>query len=270
MRQPTYLLTLLLGIFSGGMLAGMIFVPAFSEQVLGISSVHAGYWMTPLAVAAGLGAALGGIFVDKKGPIVAVVMAGVIATIGFMLFPLWVDAKWQFVVASMIAGVGMGILLGAPLNILATEKLQDNKGTALASLSLLRTIGMTLAPTIYAGFIARGFSEVPALFKSDFPTILQNNIQNAELSQEGLTEMQQLGAQFASGGDLSQQQIVGAVANVQDPGLKEAISSSVAEVTKLAAENGYGGLFTSAAVIAFCIIVVGLILQPIRKKSLNS
>ena len=269
MRQPTYLLTLLLGIFSGGMLAGMIFVPAFSEQVLGISSEHAGYWMTPLALAAGVGAALGGVFVDKKGPILAVVMAGVIATIGFMLFPLWVDAKWQFIVASMIAGVGMGILLGAPLNILATEKLEDNKGTALASLSLLRTIGMTLAPTIYAGFIARGFSEIPSLFKSDFPTILQNNIQNADLSQEGLAEMQQLGSQFAGGSEMSQEQMLGAVANIQDPGLKEVVTSSVAKVTKLAAENGYGGLFTSAAVIALCIVVVGFILQPIRKKSLN-
>ena len=196
-------------------------------------------------------------------------MAGVIATIGFGLFPLWVDAKWEFVIASIISGVGMGILLCAPLNILATEKLEENKGTALASLSLLRTIGMTLAPTIYAGFIARGFSEVPSLFKSDFPTILQNNIQNANLSQEGLAEVQQIGTQFASGGEISQDQMIAAVANIQDPSLKEVVSSSVTEVTKLAAENGYGGLFMSAAVIAFCIIVVGFILQPIRKKSLN-
>lgn len=269
MRQPTYLLTLLLGMFSGAMLAAMIFIPAFSEQVLGISSEHAGYWMTPLALAAGIGAGLGGAFVDKKGPILAVILSGVIGAIGFFLFPGWVEAKWHFVIASIIGGIGIGILLGAPLNILATEKLQDNKGTALASLSLVRTIGMTIAPTIYAGFIARGFSEIPSLFKSDFPTILQDNIQNADLSEAGMAEMQQLGSQFAGGGDLSQEQLMGAVANVQDPGLKEVITSSVAEVSKLAAQNGYGGLFASAGVIALCIVVVAFILKPIRKKSLQ-
>lgn len=269
MRQPTYLLTLLLGVFSGGMLAAMIFIPAFSEQVLGISSVHAGYWMTPLALAAGIGAGLGGALVDKKGPILAVILSGAVAAVGFFLFPGWVDAKWHFIVASIVAGIGMGILLGAPLNILATEKLQENKGTALASLSLLRTLGMTLAPTIYAGFIARGFNEVPKLFETNFSSILEKNLQNTTLSEVGINEMQQLGGQFAAGGEMSQEQIIGAVANIQDPGLKDAVLSSVNEVTKIAAQNGYGGLFYSAAIIALCILVVAFILQPIRKKSLN-
>ena len=107
MRQPTYLLTLLLGLLSGAMLAAMIFIPAFSEQVLGIKSVHAGYWMTPLALAAGIGAAVGGILVDKRGPILAVLFSGAIAAIGFFLFPGWIEAKWQFVIASIIGGVGM-------------------------------------------------------------------------------------------------------------------------------------------------------------------
>lgn len=270
MRQPTYLLTLLLGIFSGGMLAAMIFIPAFSEQVLGISSQHAGYWMTPLALAAGIGAGLGGAFVDKKGPIFAVLLSGIIAVIGFFLFPGWVEAKWHFIIASIIAGVGMGILLGAPLNILATEKLEANKGTALASLSLLRTIGMTIAPTIYAGFIARGFSQLPAVFQSDFAPTLQNNLQAVSLSTEGQTELQQLSAQFATGTNMSQTQMNETINAIQDPQLKEVLLATVNDMTQLAAQQGYGGLFYSAVVIALCIFIVALILQPIRKKSLQS
>lgn len=79
--------------------------------------------------------------------------------------------KWQFVISSCIAGLGMGILLGAPLNILATERLEKDKGTAVAGLSLARQIGMTIAPTIYAGFIARGFNKIPILFETDFPDV---------------------------------------------------------------------------------------------------
>ncbi|WP_225223728.1 MULTISPECIES: MFS transporter [Solibacillus] len=269
MRQPTYLLTLLLGLLSGAMLAAMIFIPAFSEQVMGIKSEHAGYWMTPLAIAAGIGAAVGGILVDKRGPILAVLFSGIVAAIGFFLFPAWIDAKWQFVIASIIGGVGMGVLLGAPLNILATEKLQTNKGTALASLSLIRTIGMTIAPTIYAGFIARGFSEIPTIFKTDFQSILQNNVQQANLTEEATAELAQIGSQFAGSAEFSEQQMMGIVQNIQDPALKNAVLNSVNEVTTMAAQSGYSGLFYSAVVIAICIFVTGLILKPIRNKSLQ-
>ncbi|HWK21753.1 MAG TPA: MFS transporter [Ureibacillus sp.] len=270
MKEPTYLITLLLGAFSGAMLAAMIFVPAFSEQVLGISSEHSGYWMTPLALAAGVGAALGGVFVDKRGPILAVALSGIIATVGFFLFPAWIDTKFEFIIGSVIAGIGMGILLGAPLNILATEKLMSNKGTALASLSLIRTLGMTIAPTIYAGFIARGFSDLPNIFKSDFGQTLQNNLSNVTLSENGAQELQQVGAQFATASDMPQEELMAVVGQIQDPTLKEVILSSVNEMSQTAAQNGYGGLFMSAAVIAILILVFALILQPIRKKTLKA
>lgn len=269
MRHPKFLLTLFIGMLSGALMAAMIFIPAFSEQVLGISSENSGYWMTPLALAAGVGAGFGGVFVDKRGPIFAVILSGVVSAIGFFLFPAWIDAKWHFIVASMVAGVGMGIILGAPLNILATEKLEANKGSVLASLSLLRTIGMTIAPTIYAGFIARGFSDMPKIYKEDFPEILQNNLQNANLSEAGMQEMQQLGAQFATGG-ATQEQMMASVDKIQDPGLKEVILSSVQDVTQIAAQNGYSGLFYTAVVMAIGIVILAIILQPIRKKALHS
>lgn len=65
LAQPQYLLTLLVGALSGALLAGMVFIPAFSEQVLGISAEYSGYWMTPLALASGVGAAFGGALVDN-------------------------------------------------------------------------------------------------------------------------------------------------------------------------------------------------------------
>ena len=128
---------------------------------------------------------------------------------------------------------------------------------------------MTIAPTIYAGFIARGFSEIPSIFKNDFQGILQQNIQQANLSEKATAELAQVGSQFAAGGQFSEEQMMTVVQNIQDPTLKEVILNSVNEVTVLAAQNGYGGLFYSAVVIAICIFAVGLILKPIRKKSLE-
>src|SRR5690606_35753704 len=149
----------------------------FTENVLGIAAEKSGYWLTPLALAAGVGAGLGGALVTKHGPVATVIISGLIAAVGFALFPLWIEARWEFVIASMFAGVGIGVILGAPLNILATEGLSANKGTALASLSLLRQIGMTIAPTVYAGFIARGYNNMGNLFRDDFRGVLQGHIE---------------------------------------------------------------------------------------------
>jgi len=225
--------------------------------------------MTPLALASGVGAGLGGALVAKRGPIFTVILSGVLAAVGFALFPLWIDTKWQFLVASMIAGVGMGVILGAPLNILATEGLNANKGTALASLSLLRQIGMTIAPTIYAGFIARGYKNMGELFKTDFQDILKDNVAQANLSQEALDELAQIGRQMASASGaepVNAGQIHDIVQSIQDPALKDVILDSVSEVTRLAAENGYGGLYWSAAVISVLIVVGAFILAPLRGK----
>jgi len=267
--RPTYLLTLLIGALSGALLAGMIYIPSFSEQVLGIAAEYSGYWMTPLALASGVGAAFGGALVDKKGPVFAVFVSGFITAIGFMLFPTWIDVKWQFVISSCIAGLGIGILLGAPLNILATERLEKDKGSALAGLSLARQIGMTIAPTIYAGFIVRGFNQIPSLFQSNFSNILQKKMEDTDLSPEAMQEFQQVVSTMSANGSSSDMDYSNLLEQIQDPTLKDVIQSSVDQITLIAAQDGYGGLFYSTVVIAVIVVLLAIILKPIRKKSLQ-
>lgn len=264
-KQPRFLLVLLIGALSGALLTGMIYIPAFTEQVLGIAAENSGYWMTPLAIAAGVGAGLGGMFVDKRGPIVTVVLSGLIAAIGYFLFPLWVDGKIAFLVASAVAGVGIGIILGAPLNILSTEGLTSDKGSAVATLSLSRQIGMTLAPTIFAGFLARSYNNIGTIFEKDFQSILQGNLENANLSGAAQAELGQLGQQMSGGAQLSETELTQIVDAIQDPTLKEVINSSVAEITKIAAQNGFDGMYTTAAILGVLIIVLALILKPLRR-----
>ena len=56
---------------------------------------------------------------------------------------------------------------------------------------------------------------------------------------------------------------------IQDPTLKQVIVDTVNEVTQIAAQNGFSGLFLSAAVISVLILIVVTILKPLRKKLLN-
>lgn len=261
LKRGPYLMTLLIGAFSGAMLASMIFIPAFTEQVLGIEQAKSGYWMTPLAVAAGIGAGAGGAFTDKRGPIFTVILSGVLSLIGYVVFAQFTDAIWLFIISSLILGIGIGVILGAPLNILATESAGDDKGSALASLSLARQIGMTIAPTIYAGFITRGFTELPTIFANDFPSALKENVENANLSTESQAELGQIMGQISSDTDMT-----GLMNQIQDPTLKQVISDTVADMTSIAAQNGYSGLFMSGAVVAVLIIVATFILMPMRNK----
>lgn len=264
-KQPRFLLVLLIGALSGALLTGMIYIPAFTEQVLGIAAENSGYWMTPLALAAGVGAGLGGVFVDKRGPIFAVVLSGIIAAIGYFLFPLWVDGKVAFLIASAVAGVGIGIILGAPLNILSTEGLTSDKGSAVATLSLSRQIGMTLAPTIFAGFLARAMNDIGSIFKNDFPSILQKNLEKANLSPEAMAEVGHLGQQMAGASSMSNAEITSVVNSIQDPTLKEVVQSSIAEVTKMASQNGFDGMYMTAGILGVLIIVLAFVLKPLRK-----
>src|SRR5699024_2787032 len=87
-------------------------------------------------------------------------LSGIIAIIGFGGLAVLVDTKAMFIVFSVIAGVGFGFVLGAPLTVLTSNAAGRQKGSALGTLSVSRQIGLTIAPTIFGAFIQRGFSKI--------------------------------------------------------------------------------------------------------------
>src|SRR5699024_8613940 len=151
---------LIIAFLSGTFIGAFIFIPSFAEHILGIPAAKSGYWMTPLAIASGIGAGAGGYFVDKQGPVRTLILSGIIAIIGFGGLGLFVDAKIPFVIFSVIAGIGFGFVLGAPLTVLTSNAAGTQKGSAFGTLSVARQIGLTISPTIFGTFIQRGFSNL--------------------------------------------------------------------------------------------------------------
>lgn len=160
LRKPTYAVTMIMALLSGTFIGAIIFIPSFAEQILGIPAAKSGYWMTPLAIASGIGAGGGGYFVDKQGPVRTLAVSGIIAIIGFGGLSLFVDTKLMFIIFSVIAGIGFGFVLGAPLTVLTSNAAGSQKGSALGTLSVARQIGLTISPTIFGTFIQRGFSKI--------------------------------------------------------------------------------------------------------------
>lgn len=253
LRVPAFLWTLLIAFFSGAILASVIFIPGFVEQYLGVSSTASGYWFTPLALAAGVGSALGGIFVDRKGPIWALSIAGIVSACGFLLFALWVDSLWQMVVASLFVGLGFSVMLGAPVNVLITEDAKDSeRGIALATSSLFRQMAMAIAPTVFAGFLARAFAGFGANIQESFA---ENGVQADPSMME-----QYMGGEQAASTD------VNAIREVFTSIPDSSISDALTKALDMTVSQGYSGLFWSALIFSVLTTGAALITGNIRKK----
>lgn len=231
--------TLLLGLLSGGFLAGIIFIPSYVQQVLHVPVENAGFWLTPLALASGIGAGLGGYLTDKHGATKTVIFSGSIGMVGFFLFPLFVTDFWTFLVASLIAGVGLGILLGAPLNVLVGASANKNaQGSALGALSLVRQIGLTLFPTIFASFMTAGYTRMkPAVEYVHGDDVLVFNQEQANEETFG--------------------SIMDQIERIPDVDLQASLMDTVSAILKL----GFDYMFITSAILSFFVIAGGTYLH---------
>lgn len=253
LRIRRYRWLLGLAFLSGAILASVIFIPGYIEQYLGVSRNLSGYWLTPLALAAGIGSGLGGALVDRRGAIFPLIVAAFFTILGFALFPLWVTSLWQMVVASCLVGIGFGMMLGAPINVLATEDAGTEQATALSTSSLFRQVGMTLAPTLYAGFIARSMMNLGET--------ITRNMENAGIT-GGTASFHPPDMASANLSSVDMEGIREAFVNIPDPTISQALVTSLEEVVK----NGYDGLFTAALAVCILMLLATIILGLIRSQ----
>ncbi|GAF36934.1 drug resistance transporter, EmrB/QacA family [Lentilactobacillus farraginis DSM 18382 = JCM 14108] len=161
LRSRGFVLTLLMGLLSGALIGIFVFIPSFVEQRYGISADNSGVWMSGIGLGSIVGAAVGGSLTSKLGSTKTIVVSGLLATFGFALIAYLSPNLFWFAVSSTIAGIGFGMLMGAPLSVLMAEvaSKKDN-GVALGTLSVSRQVGITIAPIVYATVIQNGFSSI--------------------------------------------------------------------------------------------------------------
>ena len=150
---------LLLSLLSGVALMAVVFVPQFAENALRIHSGAGGYTVIALGLASGIGAPLSGTLTDRFGP-KRVLGVGALLSLGAAACALFWAIPQPSAVSVFAAlglfGLGLGFVIGSPLNYMMlsrTPKRESN--SALGTLSLMRSIGTTLAPAIMVGFLAQ-------------------------------------------------------------------------------------------------------------------
>lgn len=158
------LIILVLSFVVGIVLMGMIFVPQFAENSLKIPSGSGGYFVIILGLFAGVGAPFSGKLIDKFNAKLVLGLGFLITIIGslFLVFVTTRSPNTLTVVTSLILiGLGMGFTIGTPLNYMMLENTKkEESNSALATLSLVRSVGTVIAPAIMIGFIAHAGANI--------------------------------------------------------------------------------------------------------------
>lgn len=158
-------ITFICAIISGIAMMGTIFFPQFCENAMTMKSGSGGYFIALLGLGSGVGAMMSGKLIDKHGvrPVLGIGFVGVAAGSLFMAFVACKCPSLVTVVATMvITGLGLGFTMGTPLNYMMLQNTDETESnSALASLSLLRSVGTAVAPAIMVAFIvhASGFMQ---------------------------------------------------------------------------------------------------------------
>lgn len=152
------IITLFISFITGIIIMGMIFVPQFAENSLKIATGSGGYFVIILGLFAGIGAPFSGKLIDKFGA-KAVLATGFIASIAGSVFLIFYAAAhpslFAVVICLILLGIGIGFTMGTPINYMMLDNTKvEESNSALATVSLVRSIGTAIAPAIMVGFIS--------------------------------------------------------------------------------------------------------------------
>lgn len=157
-KKIKIIITLFISFITGIIIMGMIFVPQFAENSLKITSGSGGYFVIILGLFAGIGAPFSGKLIDKYGAKV-VLGIGFIASISGAVFLILYAAThpslFTVVICLILLGIGIGFTMGTPINYMMLDNTRvEESNSALATVSLIRSIGTAIAPAIMIGFIS--------------------------------------------------------------------------------------------------------------------
>lgn len=158
-KDKDIVITLLCSIASGIIMMAILFFPQFCENALHMESGSGGYFLIILGLFTGVGSPMSGKIIDKMGvkPVLGAGFALAIVGSLFMAFAACSNPGLPTVCVSLaLIGLAMGFVMGSPLNYMMLQKTRDEESnSALATLSLVRSIGTAIAPAIMVAFIVQ-------------------------------------------------------------------------------------------------------------------
>ncbi|MDO4502611.1 MAG: MFS transporter [Coriobacteriia bacterium] len=156
-KSANVVIAMLCAIVSGVIMMGTLFYPQFCENALFMKSGSGGYFFMLLGVGSAIGSMGSGGLLDKHG-VKPVLGFGFLAAAAGSLFMALVACNYPNLLTVcltlLLTGLGLGFTMGAPLNYMMLQDTpEEESNSALATLSLVRSVGTAVAPAIMVAFI---------------------------------------------------------------------------------------------------------------------
>jgi EmrB/QacA subfamily drug resistance transporter len=137
--------------------AGIFFLPTLAGLALGLTQDRGGLLILPLAATMMVGTPAAGRLVDRMGSKVVLVFGGLATSLGMILLGTVANSLPVFVLATIIVGLGLSSLLGAPVRYIAVnEAAPEDRGASLAIIGVFNNIGIALGSALAGGIVTSG------------------------------------------------------------------------------------------------------------------
>ena len=137
--------------------ASVVFVPALVVAAFGVTTSTASFMLLPAVLAMAVGSPTAGRMLDQRGSRVVLFAGTVLTTAGMFVVTFLASSIVFFYLAAILVGLGLGILLGAPLRyVMLNESPASERAAAQGVMSLEMSMGQLIGGAL-VGAVAASF-----------------------------------------------------------------------------------------------------------------
>lgn len=156
-RNKVFVVSVIAMFFTAmGMFGAIIYVPIFSQGVIGGSATHAGLVLTPMMISLVLASSISGQLISKTGRYKILAISGTAITVAALFFFSTVTentSNGELILRMIVLGIGLGSTM--PIFTLAVQSAfaKERLGEVTAGTQLFRSIGGTVGTAILGGIM---------------------------------------------------------------------------------------------------------------------
>jgi len=152
-RQLT--LASLLSMGAGVGESAVVFIPALAVATFAVSESTASFLLMPLVLALAVGAPLVGRLLDKAGSKLVIILGTTLLTAGMLALSLFSESWPLFFAATILIGLGLSALLGAPIRyIMLNEAPVEDRTVAQALITIFTGVGQLFSGASVGAIVA--------------------------------------------------------------------------------------------------------------------
>jgi predicted MFS family arabinose efflux permease len=145
-RQLAYTYMLTLGV--GFSMGGIVFLTTIATLAYGVSVEHAGLALLPLVLCSMVGSMAAGRLLHRLGSRTMVIFGFALLTLGYLQSAVPQTGFTAFVVASVLVGIGLGVVVSGALRSIAIDEAPPAlRGAAQGLINIFNAVGTLLAVT---------------------------------------------------------------------------------------------------------------------------